>query len=254
MKNTKKQTPRSAFTLIELLVVIAIMGILASLLFPAIQGALLSAQALKVGNNGASIVKAIISANTEREAMSRGSVWPTVGKNYSDSNAYFIKLIGESVDGSSWKPEEAVLTGISFATFAGGGVSAAGNQSDFKKEGNVWNVIAGLGDSGADEAPFLYTRNFDNLQISDLVGKDPNTDSASWTDKFNATEVPKPFGDALVVTVSKGAAMNNYRKRYLTEYGLRTFLNGASFETTEASSLAILKASTSGTGSETGGF
>ena len=50
--------PRSrkqAFTLIELLVVIAIIGILSALLFPAIQGAILTAKVTKGANAGGQI-------------------------------------------------------------------------------------------------------------------------------------------------------------------------------------------------------
>ncbi|MCL1910384.1 MAG: type II secretion system GspH family protein, partial [Kiritimatiellaeota bacterium] len=74
---TAKTKSRSAFTLIELLVVIAIIGILAGLLFPVISGVMVNATATRVGNNGRSIVQAIIAANLEREAISLGDIWPT---------------------------------------------------------------------------------------------------------------------------------------------------------------------------------
>jgi prepilin-type N-terminal cleavage/methylation domain-containing protein len=56
---------RSAFTLIELLVVIAIIGILASLLFPAVQGALDSARKAQAKNDVVQIATAVTAYETE---------------------------------------------------------------------------------------------------------------------------------------------------------------------------------------------
>ena len=56
------------FTLVELLVVIGIIAILAAMLFPAIQGALIKAKANKVVSNGRQIWMAMSGYNLEREA------------------------------------------------------------------------------------------------------------------------------------------------------------------------------------------
>ena len=94
----KKSTKRSAFTLIELLIVIAVIGILAAMLFPAIQSVMGSAQGTQVANNGKQIVMAITSANIDRTSNMRGEVWPGKGK-WQDSNAYFAKLLGDGASG-----------------------------------------------------------------------------------------------------------------------------------------------------------
>lgn len=61
------------FTLVELLVVIGILGILSAALFPAITGAMLSANMTAVGTRGKDIYVAIVAANTEREPLGRGA-------------------------------------------------------------------------------------------------------------------------------------------------------------------------------------
>jgi len=62
---TKKTTRPQAFTLIELLVVISIIAILASLAFPAVNGALDSAKKAQAKNNAVQIASAVVAYETE---------------------------------------------------------------------------------------------------------------------------------------------------------------------------------------------
>lgn len=199
----KKSTKLSAFTLIELLIVIAVIGILAGMLFPAIKAVMNSAQGTRVANNGKQIVTAITSANIDREANSKGDIWPTVDKSWSDSNAYFARLMG---DGG-----KAELTGISTSMFAGGGVEAASDAADLKQKGNIWSMLAGISVCD-DNMPFIWTRNMDQLTDSDFnTSQDTETD---WADKLNDAETP--FGSQQVVLARKGASFQVIKTKDLT--------------------------------------
>lgn len=229
MKNKKSV---SAFTLIELLIVIAIIGILATLMFPAIQGAMNQAQGVRVGNNGRSIVQAIVSANIERESQSLSSVWPSK-KNWDSksSNDYFQKLL-----------QEEILDGITLSTLVGGGVEAATDVDKLSTEGNIWDCLAGI-ESCDDAIPFLWTRNLDKLQAADFDFSDASAaQKQKWSESLNSTgNNEKPFGKTQVVTVSKGSAMRTIKAKYLTQY---SFLSGVAVTNDTANTIGIMLAKT----------
>ena len=208
MKTTSRK--RSAFTLIELLIVIAIIGILATLMFPAIANVMDRANGVKLGNNGKNVVQGILSANIEREAMSKGSIWPSKGK-WSDSNAYFARLLG--------KGGAVILDGISPSTFAGAGVPAAADADDLADKGNVWSMTATT-DSADDATPFMMTRNLKGLP-DDTFSKGQDTTATDLSSYLDASV--KPFGSKQVVLVRRGGAMETIRAKYLDT---ETFLLG----------------------------
>ena len=79
----RKTLSQRAFTLIELLVVISIIAILASLAFPAVNGALDSAKRAKVKNDVIQIVTAIKAYQTE---YGRLPFWKTEDDWYDDTD------------------------------------------------------------------------------------------------------------------------------------------------------------------------
>ena len=239
----KKTNKLSAFTLIELLIVIAVIGILAGMLFPAIKAVMDSAQGTRVANNGKQIVTAITQANIDREANSKGPIWPGIKdvKWGSTANEYFARLLGEG--------GKVEISGINVAMFAGGGVPAAADPAKLKEGGCIWSVLGGI-DSCDDNTPFMWTRNMDDIDEAAFnTSQEGDAGEADWSGKLNSTgNNEKPFNKGQVVLARKGASFAVIKAKDLTP---SSFLAGS---TNEATNLKVYLAKSSTEESNSEGF
>ena len=220
---------------IRTLWILGILGVLMVVMAPlkvTTIDSLASANSLRIANNGKNIVFAIISGNTEREAVGESPLWPGLSadfsgatKNYAqapDAETYFSDLMS--------LPLTEFFSG--WSSFAGAGVAAASNREEFLEgDRNVWNVVAGLDEDSSDATPFLFTRNL-NITMDDL--RNENVDLRTRLDARM-----KPFGREFVVVVRKGGAMEVLKRRRLTR---EAFLGGTVFNQTTNRHATVLKA------------
>jgi prepilin-type N-terminal cleavage/methylation domain-containing protein len=208
------------FTLVELLVVIGILGILSAALFPAITSAMLSANMTAVGTRGKDIYVAITAANTEREPLGLGNIWPKtvqesgvdtsskdIGiKTFQNSSDYFYELYdGDKVGTSEHDP---YVRGFDYSKLAGAGVPSKAGMGKLQAANNMW-VIAGNARETLDEViPILVTRNLDCTSLRKDLPTMEDT-KLQWSKNFK-----EPFADRGIVLVRKGGGIFTIKGRY----------------------------------------
>ncbi|AKJ64031.1 type II secretion system protein [Kiritimatiella glycovorans] len=196
MKMFRRIIGKRGFTLVELLVVIAIIGILASILMPAIQDALLRGKALKVATNGRGLHQALVAQQTKSIYTTTAAIWPNPD-DWSSSTDYFADMV------------ESNVLNVSVSYFAAPGVPVAEDLQEFRSGGgqtddtgnyNAWSAVENSANniSLPETAPLFFTRNLgiDTLSAAnDVNPRELMGDNADFK---------QPFGADALCFVTKG--------------------------------------------------
>jgi prepilin-type N-terminal cleavage/methylation domain-containing protein len=199
-----RRNENKGFTLIELLVVVAIIGILAALLFPAIQGALLKAKAIKIGSNGRQIHLGIFDASMEASTVDLPEVWPD--GDYASSTEFFVAAVT-----NEW------IKGVDCSFFSAPGITPStatraeleAGTGSFEADNNAWCVTDELKEGDEANIPFIFTRNWSSGATDSAAGD-------ALDDITTLTEDEAPFQDKIGIIVTKGGAVKLYNRRIAT--------------------------------------
>ena len=195
MIKAMRQNITKGFTLIELLVVIAIIGILAALLFPGIQQALLRARAVAIGNNGKQFHLGLFYKTIADEAE-----WPKTG-DYATSTEYFEAALTNKI-----------VSGVDFSLFTAPGLEQLKTIIEWRANGaagNAWCITLGLKEDSPDTVPFMFTRNIN------LTGT--TVDTLDETEPLKDDDSGLGLGTQFCVVIRKGGQMDVYKADQLTK-------------------------------------
>ncbi len=207
------QRRSDGFTLIELLVVVAIIGILAALLFPAIEGALTKAKALRVGNNGRQVHLGVFDENLSLDQLDLPLIWPVSNPTTEDGyTAAFVQACQSSTEYLKYIYEQGIVKGIDLSFFAAPGVTPATDTNDFRAANNAWSVTLDIDDDTPAGVPFLFTKNFNftggTIDMLDETGEPLDRGTASER---------MPFKGKVGVVVTKGGRVLILQEKFLRD-------------------------------------
>jgi hypothetical protein len=177
-----------------------------------------------VGTRGRDIYVAITGANTEREPLGLGNVWPqtqasagaTGGADqdigdmtFQNSCDYFYELNdGDKLGTAEWSP---YVAGFDFSKLAGAGVAAHSGNGELQEANNMWTIAGNVRDEMEDIIPILVTRNLPGSALYADITDTPTTEKMPLGEKFDA-----PFSNKGAVIIRKGGGMFKVRTKYAT--------------------------------------
>ena len=215
------------FTLVELLVVIGILGILMGALFPAISSAMVKANLSACAMRGRNLFVAITAANTEREALGLGNVWPKTQQDEGADTAkdplsgavnsaadYFTYLfdMAKITDSANWKPyvqgvDLSVLNGASVPPIPNGATKIDGKNC-------LWCVAANITDELPDVYPVLFSRNIPVSAMSTYEKSYDGGNEEVKIGKVNGAKYDTPFSNKAFVLIRKGGGVVSQDAKY----------------------------------------
>ena len=193
---------QKGFTLIELLVVMAIIGVLAALLFPALSSAILKAKATKTGSDGRQFAIGYFDEQTDRDALGIATVYPTGG--YANVYQFFRSSLE-----SNWLGAD-----FSTSSFVAPGIAAASSNTLLTAANHAWLMTENAGVL-ASAAPVFMTKNLvktDTAGTLNVLGEKAQMDSLRALD-----DIGVPFGDKMLVCVSKDGSVRLIKKKVLRD-------------------------------------
>jgi prepilin-type N-terminal cleavage/methylation domain-containing protein len=210
------------FTLVELLVVIGILGVLMSVLYPAISSVQTDMNMKTLAISARKIVQGIASANTDRSSRGKPSLWPhndendgksddtddIGGQTFGTSTEYFKVLfdIQNQTSSDNWNP---YIEGYEGSWLSGAGVPPA--QPGNLLQANVaWTIASGLTDDQGDFMPALVSRNTDTSEFATSGQNDMSTKTTKVT---LGKKFPQPLGTKGSVIATKGGGVDTYKAR-----------------------------------------
>jgi len=183
---------RYGFTLIELLVVITIIGILMTMVLPAVNKAILQARLTKMTNDGKKFVESLSIAGSDSAYTLRAYGLPLYGTTtvvsnnvFANTRDYFVYAVTQEIMAVNWN------------FFAGPGIVPAKDAAGFTGTNHAWRLVGDVTEGYPETAPVMFTK---NLSLTTL-GEQIIANASGTPDKI--IEIP-PFGTKGVVVITKG--------------------------------------------------
>ncbi len=183
---------RYGFTLIELLVVITIIGILMTMVLPAVNKAILQARLTKMTNDGKKFVESLSIAGSDSAYTLRAYGLPAYGTTtvvsnnvFASTRDYFVFAVTQEIMAVNW------------SFFAGPGIVPAKDVAGFTGTNHAWRLVADVTEGYPETGPVMFSKNLSMTRLDEPMIANP----AGMPDKL--VEIP-PFGTKGMVVVTKG--------------------------------------------------